>query len=100
MTLQVDITQQEIEDFCRRNQIQWMAFFGSVLRDDFTSESDVDVLVAFMPEARVGFLTLAEMEIELSRILDRRAEIHTVGGLHPLFRDEVLDAAEVQYEQA
>jgi predicted nucleotidyltransferase len=48
----------------------------------------------------VGLITLAGMEIELSRILGRRVEMHTVNGLHPRFRDDVLTAAEVQYEQA
>jgi predicted nucleotidyltransferase len=56
--------------------------------------------VEFQPGARVGLITLAGMEIELSHLLGRKAEMHTVRGLHPLFRDEVLRIAEVQYEQA
>jgi len=60
----------------------------------------VDVLVEFEPDARVGLITLAGMEIELSRLLGRQAEIHTLRGLNPLIRDEVLGAAEVQYEHA
>jgi len=56
--------------------------------------------VEFEPGARVGLITLAGIEIELSRLLDREAEMHTVKGLNPHFRDEVLDLAEVQYEQA
>jgi hypothetical protein len=90
----------KIEAFSRRNHIRRLALFGSVLREDFSPDSDVDVLVEFEPEARVGLITLAGMEIELSRILGRKAEIHTVKGLNPHFRDEVLDCAEVQYEQA
>jgi uncharacterized protein len=69
------------------------------LRDDFRPDSDVDVLVEFDPSARIGLIALAGMEIELSRILGHKAEMHTYKGLHPLFRKEVLDAAEVQYEQ-
>ena len=75
-------------------------FFGSVLREDFRPDSDVDVLVEFEPDARVGLITLAGMEIELTDILGRKAEMHTVKGLNPHFRDEVLDSAEAQYEQA
>lgn len=98
MTMQLDVPQAEIDAFCRRNRIRRPAFFGSVIREDFTPQSDVDVLVTFEPEARVGLITLAGMEIELSEVLGRRAEIHTVDGLHPQFLDEVLDVAEVQYE--
>ena len=100
MTIQIDIPRGEIEDYCRRNRIRRLAFFGSVLRDDFTADSDIDVLVEFEPGARVGLITLAGMEIELGELLGRRAEMHTVRGLHPCFRDEVLSVAEVQCEQA
>jgi len=100
MSVQIDIPKEKIADFCRRNRIRRLALFGSVVRDDFGPESDVDVLVEFEPGARVGFITLAGMEIELSRLLGQKAEIHTVKGLNPHFRDKVLAAAEVQYEQA
>jgi len=100
MGVRIDIDRSELEAFCRRNRIRRLALFGSVLREDFTADSDVDVLVEFEPDARVGLITLAGMEIELSRLLGRKAEIHTVKGLNPRFRDEVLGAAEVQYEQA
>jgi predicted nucleotidyltransferase len=99
MIAKTDIPKEKIAAFCRRNRIRRLALFGSVLRDDFRPESDVDVLVEFEPGARVGLITLAGMEIELSRIPGHKAEMHTPKGLHPLFRDEVLAAAEVQYEQ-
>lgn len=60
----------------------------------------MDVLVEFEPGAGVGLISLAGMEIELSQILGRRVEMHTLMGLNPHFRDEVVDLAEVQYEQA
>ena len=100
MGAKIEIPQTKMESFCRRNDIRRLALFGSVLRDDFSPDSDVDVLVEFEPRARVGLITLAGMEIELSQLLGRRAEMHTVKGLNPYFRDEVLDLAEVQYEQA
>ncbi len=100
MSTKIDIPKEKIAEFCRNHRIRKLAFFGSVLRDDFRPESDVDVLVEFEPEARVGLIKLAGMEIELSRLLGHRAEMHTVKGLNPHFRDEVLDLAEVQYEQA
>lgn len=100
MSVRIDIPRERIAEFCQHNQIRRLALFGSVLRDDFSPESDVDVLVEFGPTARVGLITLAGMEIALSDLLGRKVEMHTVKGLHPRFRNEVLDLAEVQYEQA
>ena len=100
MSVKIDVPKDKVQDFCRRNGIRRLSLFGSVLREDFGPESDVDVLVEFEPGARVGLITLAGMEIELSRLLGRKAEMHTVNGLNPRFRDEVLDRAEVQYEHA
>ena len=100
MSIQINIPKEEIVDFCRRNRIRRLALFGSVLRDDFRPESDVDILVEFEPGARVGMIGLAGMEIELSCILGRQVEMHTFKGLNPHFRNEVLEQAEVQYEHA
>ena len=98
--MKIEIPKEGIATFCRRNHIRKLAFFGSVLRDDFTPESDLDVLVEFEPGARMGLITLAGMEIELTQLLRRKAEMHTVKGLNPHFRDAVLEQAEVQYEYA
>jgi len=98
--MKIDFNRNLVAAFCQRHRIRKLGFFGSVLRNDFGPESDVDVLVEFEPDARVGLITLAGMEIELSRLLGRNAEIHTLKGLSPHFRDEVLGAAEVQYEHA
>ena len=100
MRRNIDIPKERLVDFCQRNRIRRLAFFGSVLREDFGPESDVDVLVEFEADARVGLITLAGMEIELSNMFRRKAEMHTFKGLNPHFRDEILDSAEVQYEQA
>ena len=97
--MKIAVPRDKIADFCRRNHIHRLAFFGSVLRADFSPESDVDVLVEFEPGSRVGMIGLAGMEIELSRLLDRRAELHTVNGLSPHYRDNVLQTAEVGYER-
>jgi predicted nucleotidyltransferase len=100
MSPRIEVPKEKIVAFCRRHHIRKLAFFGSVLRDDFAPESDVDVLVEFEPGARVGLITLAGMEIELSQVLGRKVEMHTVKGLNPLFRDSVLNQAQVQYEHA
>lgn len=100
MSVNIEIPKEKIAEFCRRNRIRRLAFFGSVLRDDFRPESDVDVLVEFEPEVRVGLIMLAGMEIELGQQLGRKVEMHTVKGLNPYFKNDVIGTAEVQYEQA
>jgi predicted nucleotidyltransferase len=96
----IDIPKERIADFCRRNHIRRLALFGSVLRDDFRADSDVDVLIEFEPGARVGLLRLAGMEIELGEILGRKVDLNTPGFLSQYFRDKVLAEAEVQYDAA
>jgi hypothetical protein len=96
----VDIPKQRVAEFCRRNHIRRLALFGSVLRDDFRPDSDVDVLVEFEPGACVGLLRLAGMEIELGEILGRKVDLNTPGFLSDYFRDQVLAEAEVQYDAA
>jgi uncharacterized protein len=100
MDANIDIPGKRLKDFCRQNRIRRLSLFGSVLRDDFTPESDVDMLVEFEPDAQVGMISLAGMEIELSGIVGRKVELHTVAGLHPYFREDVLRLAKVAYEQA
>ena len=100
MTVKIDIPKAKIEDFCRRRRIRRLALFGSVLRDDFSPESDVDVLVEFEPGAVVGLIGFAGMENELSELIGRKVDLNTAGFLSPYFRDEVLQEAEAVYEQA
>lgn len=95
----LDLPTAEIGDFCRRNHIRRLAFFGSILRDDFGPESDVDVLVEF-EEGHTPGLRFFAMERELTERLGRKVDLHTPGFLSPYFRDEVLAEAEVQYEAA
>ena len=99
MAARIHTDSKEIAEFCRRYHIRMLAFFGSVLRDDFGPESDVDVLVEFEP-GHVPGLTLFSMEEELSRILGRKVDLNTQGFLSPYFRDRVLSEAEIQYVQA
>jgi hypothetical protein len=97
----VPVPKDKIADFCQRHHIRRLAFFGSVLREDFGPESDVDVLVEFEPGTRVGFFKLYDLEQELSQILGgHKVEINTPNSLSKYFRDQVLEEAEVQYVQA
>jgi predicted nucleotidyltransferase len=99
MSPQIAIDRQAITNFCRRHHIRKLALFGSVLREDFRPESDVDVLVEFEPGQRVGFAFFA-MQEELSKLLGRQVDLNTPGFLSRYFRDEVLAEAEVLYAQA
>ena len=69
------VPEAEIAEFCRRNGIGKLSLFGSVLTDRFSDASDVDMLVEFEPDHRVGFLSLAAMERELSDILGRKVDL-------------------------
>ena len=98
MATKITVPKDKIETFCRQNRIKKLALFGSVLRDDFSSESDIDVLVEFEPSARVGFFELYDMEQELSGILGgRKVDINTPKSISKYFRHKVLAGAEVQY---
>jgi len=99
-TLPIEIPKEEIEQFCQRHHIRKLSLFGSVLRDDFRPESDVDFLVEFEPEHIPGFIRLAGMEIELSEIVGRKADLRTAAELSPYFRQEVLNSAVLQYDKA
>jgi predicted nucleotidyltransferase len=99
MASAIAIDRKQIADFCRRNHIRKLALFGSVLRADFTPDSDVDVLVEFKPGHPVGLIRLAGIERELSALLGRKADLRTPADLSRYFRDEVVAAAEVQYEE-
>jgi predicted nucleotidyltransferase len=93
----IEVPQELIAEFCRHRHIRWLALFGSVLRDDFTPESDVDVLVEFEPGQRYTYFTLAQIEEDLSGLLGRKVDLHMPKTLHPFLRDKVLGQAEALY---
>jgi predicted nucleotidyltransferase len=96
----LSIPQDKIADFCRRHHVRKLSLFGSVLRDDFGPNSDVDVLVEFEPGHVPGLIRLAGMEFELSEILGgRRVDMNTPQCLSRYFRDQVQAEAQVQYAQ-
>jgi predicted nucleotidyltransferase len=95
--MRVLIPQDKIMEFCRRNQVKSLALFGSVLRADFGTDSDIDVLVEFQPEARVGFLAMGRMQRELTGLFHRQVDLVPKDGLKPLIRDTILSNTEVVY---
>jgi predicted nucleotidyltransferase len=92
----IEVDRQRVAAFCRRNRIRRLALFGSVLREDFGPNSDVDVLVEF-EDGHVPGLAFFAMERELSEILGREVDLNTPRFLSRHFRDAVLAEAEDQY---
>ena len=92
----IDISLESISQFCRRHRIRRLSLFGSVLREDFTAQSDVDVLVEFQSGHTPG-LTFFRMQEELSELLGRKVDLNTPGFLSRHFREEVLREAKVLY---
>jgi predicted nucleotidyltransferase len=92
------IPRDKVEEFCRRNHIRRLSFFGSILRDDFGPDSDIDVLVEFEPGHVPGLIRLAGMELELSQLLGgRKVDLNTPVCLSRDFRREVLAEAVAHY---
>jgi len=93
----IEVPKEKIAEFCQRHHIRKLALFGSVLRDDFRPDSDVDVLVEFEPGHTVGLLRMAGLEMELSEILGRKVDLRTPAEVSRYFREEVVRTSEAQY---
>ena len=98
-TPKIKIPRKELSEFCQQHHIRKLAFFGSVLRDDFTPESDIDVLVEFEPGLTPG-LAFFDMQDELSQMLGHKVDLNTPGFISRYFREQVIREARVQYVQA
>lgn len=97
MSPKVHFDHDHLARFCQEHGIRRLALFGSVLRDDFRPDSDVDVLVEFEPGRTPDLFTMAEMQLDLSDLIGRQVDLRTAGDLSRYFRQEILDTAEVQY---
>ena len=96
--IKIRVPHKKLAEFCRKNHIRKLAFFGSVLRDDFSPSSDIDVLVEFEKGKTPG-LAFFGMQTELEKILRRKVDLNTPGFLSKYFRDQVIREAQVQYVQ-
>jgi len=97
MTLPIDIDREAIVAFCKANSISKLAFFGSVLTERFAPDSDVDVIVEFLPSKSPTLLDMARLERELSDLFEHTVDLRTPEDLSRYFRDEVVRTAYVQY---
>jgi predicted nucleotidyltransferase len=92
-----DISLQTIEAFCRKHHIRRLSLFGSAARGNFGPESDIDVLVEFQADARVGFLQLSRMQRELTEIFHRPVDLVPRAGLKPAIREQILKEEVILY---
>lgn len=100
MTHAISVDRQAIAGFCCKHRIRKLSLFGSVLGENFRSDSDVDVLVEFEPGHVPGFIRLYSMEEELSGLLGgREVDLVTPKFLNARIKSRVLAEAEVQYDQ-
>ena len=98
MSARIEIPYDRVAEFCERNHIRKMSLFGSVIRDDFTPDSDVDVLVEFAPgHSPGGFAFYSDLPRELSEIVGRDVDLNTAQDLSRYFRKEVINEAEEIY---
>lgn len=88
------IDEVRLAEWARRHEVKRLALFGSFLRDDFGPESDLDVLIEFLPGARVSLLDLIGMELELTEMLGHKVDLRTPQDLSRYFRDQVATAEE------
>lgn len=86
-----------VADFCRRHRVREFALFGSVLRDDFTPESDVDVLIDFLPGTRITLFGLSDLQTELETMFRREVDLVMKPSLHPVIAADVLATRQVLY---
>jgi uncharacterized protein len=102
--LNINISDDKLTDFCQRWQIQELALFGSVLREDFRPDSDVDVLVTFMPDNPWSLFDFVEMKEELEQLFERKVDLVSRWAIehsHNVWRRRaILDSAEVVYVSA
>lgn len=98
MTRSFGVAPEVLAAFCRRHHVRKLSLFGSALRDDFGSESDLDILVEFEPGHTPGFAFFG-MQDELSELFGRKVDLNTPAFLSRYFCQDVLRSAQVQYEQ-
>lgn len=100
--IQQIISPAELDQFCRRWSISQLALFGSILREDFGPDSDIDILVTFAPEAEWGLLDHVQMELELADLLGRPVDLLSRRAVersqNPLRRREILESAQVVFD--
>lgn len=100
MQSNITIPEEALRDFCIKHGIRTLKLFGSALRDDFTPESDIDLLVEFEAGIPMGYFGFCEIEAQLTDLLGRKVDLNMHGSLSNYLRDQVLDDAQTVYVAA
>ena len=95
--IQAHLPEDEIREYCKRQPIKKLSLFGSALRNELTAESDVDLLVEYLPDARIGLFDMGGHLMDLSEIIGRRVDLCTPNGLSQYIRDEIVESARLIY---
>ncbi len=95
--IKIKLPVKEIREYCETQPILRLSLFGSALRDELRPESDIDLLVEYEPDARIGYFELAQHEIDLGELIGRQVDLRTAGELNRLFRQDVIDSARQLY---
>ncbi|MCU0482379.1 MAG: nucleotidyltransferase family protein [Anaerolineae bacterium] len=95
----IDLPLKIIQDYCQAHPIQKLSVFGSALRDDFHAESDIDLLVQFIPNVPITLLDIIGMETELSDLVGKSVDLRTPNELSRYFREDVIKEAVLVYER-
>jgi predicted nucleotidyltransferase len=93
----VEVDEAKLVDLCRRYQVRELSLFGSAARGEMRPESDIDLLVEFLPTAQIDLVDYAGLMLDLSRLLGRKVDLVSKNGLKPLIRDTVLEEARLVY---
>jgi uncharacterized protein len=93
----IDIPLEALARLCSRYQVRELALFGSVLRDDFREDSDIDILVEYEPDAQVGLYEHFDLQRDLEQLLGRKVDLVSKRGLNVVIRDDVLRSSQVLY---
>jgi predicted nucleotidyltransferase len=95
--LKIDLPMDEIATLCREYHVRELSLFGSILREDFRDDSDIDMLVLFEPDAAIGILELAALQRKLGNLIRREVDLVPKSGLKTLIKDDVLRSARIIY---
>lgn len=95
----INLPAEKLIAFCKRYPIRRLSLFGSALRDDFSDESDIDLLVEYELDAKITLLDMAAQELELTEIVGRKVDLRTPEDLSRYFRQQVLESAKLLYDR-
>lgn len=95
--MKINIDERKLSEYCKANHIKKLSFFGSVLTDKFSEESDIDILVEFEEDSTPGLLGITKLERELSQLIGKKVDLRTKEELSRYFKDAVVKEAEVKY---